>query len=859
MKSRLLLTLFAALSLFTVFGAANAQHADRSRAQATATGLATYAATDDGGGIEIAPKNPTATPTLPPLGTPNAAATSAATAFAGPEFSGTFTPPPTLEDLLKQFPELSQYINSNTQLDQMDLSALYKQLVAVYQSNGASGLAVFLKESGLLEKFNLPLSYLDLLMTFDKEGLQGVLKLARERGYVNKKDEILAYLTLNTPTDLTQICDDETKLGVSCYPPLNALGQLEIGIPLDILSNYQTPGTLIKYLLTVATVKNVKQVSPPIPKTTSGVMRLSHADKGVGPKYIGATSWNTAGISGKGVVVGVLDLGFGQIKDLMNGSDLPRDVQGAQPIAELTEDEEVHGTACAEVVHGAAPDAKIVVGLADTDEHFNESINFFIKNKVSIISYSVGSAIGPHDGTFGESLVVDEIVRKTGVLWVNAAGNEAENHTIVTFTDKDGNGRHDFPNKQQALPFAAFGPQTSITMNWNGNWKGGEKNEYTFTIFDDAGKEVASAAEARRGRRDDLPYQNARVQLNKGKRYWLVIGRSAATKGNAELEIYVNNGLFPDWAQVAERSLTTPADSASAFTVGATGLQSDEIETYSSQGPTADGRIKPDITAPTGEVLQVYPDGFSGTSGATPLVSGTAALFFQAFPGITSAEVRAAMIRDVVDLGEAGEDPVFGAGRIKLPDPDTINADAGPNTDATPEVAPSSTPGGKAPRATPTRLAAATRTSPSRVTPTLPPSTSDATAAITDTSVKFNVKTKGTTGMAVNVSFSIDNFKGKNGILAVLFYGADGTTAVKAKTAAFTIGRTLGTSADFSPRYASSEYTNVPLFIPNSEFGNLPKGANDLTYVVVVADFSDEDNPTLLAKSDPVPITVTKK
>jgi hypothetical protein len=833
--------------MLVAFGAASASATTPvGHLSAQATALATYAATDEGGGIDITSKNPTPTPTLAPTTTPGNSFNLNGTQVPLPSFGGKFAPPPTLDELLKEFPDLKQYIDPNLKIDQIDLGQLYKKLLDIYKTQGASGVAAFLKDSGLLEKMGLPVAYLDLLLVLDKEGLEGVFKLAKDRGYINSKNEIVAFVTPKNLSDSAQICADMAKLGVTCTTNINLYGQLEIGIPIEVLSSYQTPGTLIKYLISVAQVNNVIQVSAPLPKATSDKMSPETVRYmiGQGPKFIGADAWQKAGITGKGVTVGVLDLEFGGVKQLANGKDLPADVEGAQPMDELDAMEGNHGTACAQVVHGVAPDAKILVGLADSNDHYNESINFFIKNGVQIITYSVGSTIGPRDGTFGEALAVDEIVKQTGVLWLTAAGNEAVNHSLFEYKDGDSDGLEDFDGKN-ALPFIAFDPNTSVSMNWNGNWNGKEANEYTFTIYDADGNEVASAAEPRKGRKNDFPFQQITFQAVPQNKYFITISRSAKTKGKGVIDLFINNALFPDYAQVQGRSVTTPGDSDSSLTVGATGLTKDVIEFYSSQGPTMDGRLKPDLSAPTGEKVTGHPDGFNGTSGATPLVAGTAALWFQAFPGITAAEVRAALIKNVVDLGKKGPDAVFGAGRIKLPGVDTINADQGPNTDTTPEP-------GTDDSATPEPVAAPTKA------PTKPPK-GTAAAEITDSSIKFNVSNKGIKGIQVNTSFTVNGMKGKPAAVIIVFFQSDGQTPVKSKTKDFTIFGTLGTFATFKPKFDSSEFSDVPLFLPNSEFGGLPKGDNDLVYVIGVLDLSDQNNAVLLAKSDPQQVTVTRK
>ena len=89
--------------------------------------------------------------------------------------------------------------------------------------------------------------------------------------------------------------------------------------------------------------------------------------------------------------------------------------------------------------------------------------------------------------------------------------------------------------------------------------------------------------------------------------------------------------------------LLTPGDAFGALTVGAVDAQG-EIATFSSHGPTYDGRIKPDLCAMgvatyyAGNSQGAYRTG-SGTSLATPLIAGAAALLLESRPMLTPAEI----------------------------------------------------------------------------------------------------------------------------------------------------------------------------------------------------------------------------
>jgi serine protease AprX len=112
------------------------------------------------------------------------------------------------------------------------------------------------------------------------------------------------------------------------------------------------------------------------------------------------------------------------------------------------------------------------------------------------------------------------------------------------------------------------------------------------------------------------------------------------------------------------------------ITIGAAD-DSDVIANFSSRGPTADGRIKPDILFPGVNIVAAQAAGtslgpvvaphyirLSGTSMATPHATGSAALLLQAKPDLTPNQVKWVLLTSAVNLGQPANSQ--GSGRADV-------------------------------------------------------------------------------------------------------------------------------------------------------------------------------------------------
>lgn len=128
----------------------------------------------------------------------------------------------------------------------------------------------------------------------------------------------------------------------------------------------------------------------------------------------------------------------------------------------------------------------------------------------------------------------------------------------------------------------------------------------------------------------------------------LVASRTASWAAGRDVVVVASIGNEGD--VYGSRTVNSPADADSILAVGAVsegGLRC----RFSSMGPTADGRIKPELAAygctipvATGDGLDAYSDGGNGTSYATPLVAGMAVLLRQMRPSWTAMQVRDSLL-----------------------------------------------------------------------------------------------------------------------------------------------------------------------------------------------------------------------
>ncbi|MFM2201165.1 MAG: hypothetical protein RL040_365 [Bacteroidota bacterium] len=136
------------------------------------------------------------------------------------------------------------------------------------------------------------------------------------------------------------------------------------------------------------------------------------------------------------------------------------------------------------------------------------------------------------------------------------------------------------------------------------------------------------------------------ADMNGSTTHCSIAANIAARKGILVVNSAGNSGDDP-WYY-----LTAPSDADGILGVGAVDAQGHHAW-FSSYGPSADGRVKPEVAAMGRATAYVAQDSTvrtgNGTSFSSPLIAASAACLHQAFPEASSFEIRDAIIRSASD------------------------------------------------------------------------------------------------------------------------------------------------------------------------------------------------------------------
>lgn len=381
------------------------------------------------------------------------------------------------------------------------------------------------------------------------------------------------------------------------------------------------------------------------------------------------------GATGAGVTVAVLDGGFAGARDLLD-AELPGDTTATDFVLGRIDDfGDVHGTACAEIVHDMAPAAKILLAGFEDDVTWAQAVDELVGGGVRIVSHSIGfDNLFPPDGNNYYTQKVDQAAA-AGVLFVTAAGNEGQKYFQGPWRDTNGNRFLEFGGRTELLPVGVSAGGSQVVLRWDDGF-GTSNHDYDLlivtadfaanpTLSVDNPAILVAAADLQNG--GGTPREIASIESEEDQVLYAVIVHDPATPLNSAQRFWLwsSGGVDPGLA-VSSGTLSMPGDARGALTVGAVHFGSGAVEPFSSRGPTQDGRVKPDIAGPDGVATAAYEGGpFFGTSAATPHVAGAAALLLSRNPGMSASALRTALEQATTSQGRTRNNDV-GVGAIDL-------------------------------------------------------------------------------------------------------------------------------------------------------------------------------------------------
>lgn len=391
--------------------------------------------------------------------------------------------------------------------------------------------------------------------------------------------------------------------------------------------------------------------------------------------------------------------------------------------------------------YGIATDADIVlVSYASGDVDIINAIKYIYDyaesvSKPCVINMSLGSHYGPHDGTSFTDRLADQL-QGSGRLLVGAVGNEGEDkiHLQHTFTPVNNTLKtmlaYENDNSKVGLvniwgnPGEKFSIQGCIVSTTNGSVLettelfSTDKTSSKRTTFSDGTSlncyiSIAVSVDPVNGRPNayvetvassmpsnravgiiitaedgkvDMWYARGGYFTNNSRSGWQT-GNSSSTCGEIG---GTGKRIISVGAYISKDRFTTMNGNTYTFP---TAKPINGIAGFSSKGPTLDGRIKPDITAPgmalsssvssltrdfekseatasSNKGMKIYYYGMmSGTSMASPFVAGTLALWLEANPGLTPEDVRTILQKTAINdnytgkVSEKGSN-IWGYGKI---------------------------------------------------------------------------------------------------------------------------------------------------------------------------------------------------
>lgn len=385
-----------------------------------------------------------------------------------------------------------------------------------------------------------------------------------------------------------------------------------------------------------------------IPPRTSGVFNQVQTE---GDKLLGTDEFRErTGLSGEGIVIGVISDGVEGLDDLKKIGELPE----VTVLSDTVGGDE--GSAMLQIIYDIAPNSTLIFHDRGSSQiEYIRAFDALIRRGCKIICDDI-TFVEPffEDGYLSQN-ILDRIV-SYNILYITAAGNFAQEHYQAPFDGYEelGYNWHNFNNSEgtRDLKFSVEpGVAGHVILQWDDRF-GDSANNYDLFLYEESGREIARSVNLQEGSDDPMEWVRFMNDGNSDRIYTVKVVQAAAD--DALLEIYVlpltGSSIVLD-PFTSEDSTFGQQAVKQGITVGSLGEDTENLTArdYSSRGPayirhpTPEFRKKPDVVAPdrisvlTGKMQNAI---FSGTSASSPHIAGLAALIWSADPSMTYDTVR---------------------------------------------------------------------------------------------------------------------------------------------------------------------------------------------------------------------------
>lgn len=397
------------------------------------------------------------------------------------------------------------------------------------------------------------------------------------------------------------------------------------------------------------------------------------------------TARGALGLTGLGVKVGVLSDGVSHRSAVSESGDLPASVQ----VLKAGSGDE--GTAMLEIVHDLAPGASLAFYAPSTSADMVAGINALAAAGARVV---VDDLLFFDEPKFEDGMIAQTARSFSGTgVYVTSAGNLADIHYHAPYVGLDASLTSGGRTYSRFHNYAASGMDVGNTftlpafcsvqveLQWSNRFGAASDDFDLFIARSSDGLILAASRDPQTGSQDPrerLIYTSGSSAVT----IYIAIAEFALVSDPASILLdYVvvfSCGNPPGGLQyvVAAESIRGHATVPEVVSVAAVRASAPTaIQPYSSQGPatmrfpSSEIRSVPTVAAADCVSTRVgqlgfFQSTFCGTSAAAPHVAAVAALLLEGSPGLSPDQVRTVLKSTAVDLGSAGFDFAFGAGRV---------------------------------------------------------------------------------------------------------------------------------------------------------------------------------------------------